>query len=144
MLVLLWVLMEVALEDRMDKHFIPRHSILLMDLQASGQEILSFWPKRRRHDQWFHLDIPHQLELSMRSPRCLSMQHLIEDKSSCPNITLRRIRLRLQYLQRHIQRCSDWCSIFHSLRDVLFSESKVSNLHNSFTQHDIRWFEIST
>jgi hypothetical protein len=83
--------MEVALEDRMKEHFVPRHPIFLMQLQTTDEEILGLRLEVGANNERLSFDVFDKFELSAGSPRSLSMQHFIEDKACGPNIALRTI-----------------------------------------------------
>jgi hypothetical protein len=92
-LVLLGILMEVPLEDGMDKDLIPRQSILLMMLKALLQEVDGFLPQHWIDQQRLGFDVFDEFEFGVCSPGSPSVQHLEEDEASGPDIALRGIGL---------------------------------------------------
>lgn len=141
-LVLLSVLSKIVLENGMNKDFVPGKPILFFFLQTLPQKIFSLCWKIRVDYEWLGLDVLHKFELCMRVPRSFSMQHLIENKTSCPDIAFGSIRIWLQHLNGHVQRGSNWCLVLHPLRNIPFGKPKISYLHDSLAQHNIRRLQI--
>ena len=80
----------------------------------------------------------------MSSPRSTMMDHLIKNKSNCPYIAFRGIRLWLEYLGRHVEWCAHRSSIFDSFGDIFFSEAEISDFGYSFAEQDIGRFEVAS
>ncbi len=143
LLVLLCVFLEISLEYRVRKHLIPTHPLLLRNLQTARNEVLGLRLEVFVDLQRLGLDVLDQLEFSMCSPRCFVVYHLIEDEPDRPNIAFRGIRLRFQYLQRHVERCAYRSCVFDPLSDVLFGKAKIADFDHALAEHDIGRFEIA-
>lgn len=72
--------MEIFLEYRVQEYLVPRHPVLLLQLQHTRQEILSQLTELRVYLQRLGLDILHQLILVLSEPWQTPVQHLIEYK----------------------------------------------------------------
>jgi len=91
----------------------------------------------------FSLNIFYKLINWFGYPGRFSMQKFIKDNSYCPNITFRCIRLSLEYLSWHVERCANRCFIFHFSAYISFGEPEICNFHDPFRNQYVCRFDIS-
>lgn len=82
------ILFEITFEDGMQEDVVPANSMVLVNLQALVDEILSIRTEHLIDFDRFGLDILDKFEFSLCGPWCFIMKELVEDEPNCPNIAL--------------------------------------------------------
>lgn len=110
----------------MQKDFVPGYTIFLVNFQTPSQKVNRILRKILPFDGQRNLfDVIYQLKLSLRSPWCFTMQHLIKNEAKCPNIALRAVLNRFEYFYRHVERSADRCLHFNVLDFLLGIEAHI-------------------
>ena len=135
--------MEVSLKNWVVEILIPTNATFFKNLECPQQKILGIFAQLRVYFERLFLDVLSQGILGFSIPRSFPVQHFIEYKPDCPNVTLWCVGFAHQEFWGHVQRCAKYGKIFYFFMNVVLGETKVPNFKDPFFDENVFWLQVS-